>query len=313
MAICISDVNTVCDEIHNLVQMSGLHFVINQTPWSSYITIRRKFINPGVYNVTIKSPETVVTNQLKEKNEHLEQKLSEDKLELAEIAEELTNEKENNKKTVDYLDSKIDALENAKIANDSIIQNINAHFNSKVSELNSKVVELENFKKETHKMEKKALKKQKQKLLKVDKNRNDAGEKDVNENNLKDGVSRGEEISTDNSANTEPSSLLLPCSPTRQCSPPARRIPVLTTPPPSRCLARGPLATPPSPHTPPGLPPFTSTSSELQDNPSPTLSRYFDDCASLDFVQTKPNEPILTTEYIKNISKFSLVPRQKRN
>ena len=88
-----------------------------------------------------------MTNQLKEKNEHLEQKLSEDKLELAEIAEELTNEKENNKKTVDYLDSKIDALENAKIANDSIIQNINAHFNLKVSELNSKVVKLENFKK----------------------------------------------------------------------------------------------------------------------------------------------------------------------
>ena len=137
-------------------------------------------------------------------------------------------------------------------------------------------------------MEKKALKKQKQKLLKnVGKNRNDAGEKDANENNHKDDVSSGEEISTDNSANTESSSLLLHCSPTRQCSPPARRIPVLNTPPPRRCLARRPPATPPSLHTPPGLPPFSSTSSELQGNPSPTLSRYFADCASPDFVQKK--------------------------
>ena len=93
MAIHISDVNTVCDEIHNLVQMSSLHFVINQTPWFSYITIRRKFVIPGAYDVKIKSPETVVTNQLKERNKQLEHKLAEVELELEEIIEELINEK----------------------------------------------------------------------------------------------------------------------------------------------------------------------------------------------------------------------------
>ena len=31
------------NRIHDAVQRSGLHFVINQTPFSSYITIRRKF------------------------------------------------------------------------------------------------------------------------------------------------------------------------------------------------------------------------------------------------------------------------------
>ena len=92
--MCISDVNTVCDKIHNLVQMSGLHFVINQTPWSSYITIRRKFVNPGAYDVKVKSPETVVTNQLRERNKELEHKLAEVELALAEIEEEFTTEKE---------------------------------------------------------------------------------------------------------------------------------------------------------------------------------------------------------------------------
>ena len=36
--------NSICNKIHDFVQTSGLHFAINQTPYSSYITIRRKFI-----------------------------------------------------------------------------------------------------------------------------------------------------------------------------------------------------------------------------------------------------------------------------
>ena len=45
-------VKQVCQEIHNLVEESGLHFCINQTPFSSYITLRKKFIKPeaGVYS-----------------------------------------------------------------------------------------------------------------------------------------------------------------------------------------------------------------------------------------------------------------------
>ena len=112
MAISYSDVNKVCDEIHNLVQMSGLHFVINQTPWSSYITIRRKFVSPGACNVKLKSPETVVTNELKERKEQLEHKPADVEFTLAEIEEAFNNEKEKYKKSVDNLQSKINALEN---------------------------------------------------------------------------------------------------------------------------------------------------------------------------------------------------------
>ena len=43
-----NEANIACDRIHNLIQKSGLHFIINQTPWSSYITIRRKFVTPGM-------------------------------------------------------------------------------------------------------------------------------------------------------------------------------------------------------------------------------------------------------------------------
>ena len=39
--------NSVCNQIHDVIQSSGLHFAINQTPWSSFITIRRKFIDPN--------------------------------------------------------------------------------------------------------------------------------------------------------------------------------------------------------------------------------------------------------------------------
>ena len=41
----MSQVNKVLSHIHDVIQASGLHFMINQTPWSSYITIRRKFLD----------------------------------------------------------------------------------------------------------------------------------------------------------------------------------------------------------------------------------------------------------------------------
>ena len=34
----------ISNKIHSLIQSSGLHYAINQTPFSSYITIRHKFI-----------------------------------------------------------------------------------------------------------------------------------------------------------------------------------------------------------------------------------------------------------------------------
>ena len=37
-------VNKTIYKIHNLIETSGLHFVINSTPFSSYITIRKKLV-----------------------------------------------------------------------------------------------------------------------------------------------------------------------------------------------------------------------------------------------------------------------------
>ena len=306
-----SDVNSVCDHIHSLVQMSGLHFIINQTPWSSYITIRRKFVNPGGYSeVKSKCTEPVVMDQLKETIKDLENKLSKVESECVELEEEYNDEKEKHKKTVDYLNSKIDTLEKERNVKDEIIQNINSHFNTKVSDLNSKVEELEAFKKETYKTEKKVLKKQRQKCLKVaDKSNIEPEDKDINENILSEAIPRRDlksNILTDLSDKTKPLSLpVLHHTLSKRCSP-ARGVP---TTPSRRCSPeRRPLTTP-SPHTPPCLTKFSSASSPQ------TLACYFNKTTSSDLVQdsTETDKPFITTEYIKSIGKLSLVPRQKNS
>ena len=52
----------MCNKIHNTVEKSGLHYSINQTPFSSYITIRKKLINPEV-ELLSDSVETGVEDQ----------------------------------------------------------------------------------------------------------------------------------------------------------------------------------------------------------------------------------------------------------
>ena len=145
----MSDVNTICDRIHSLVQMSGLHFNITQTPWSSYITFRRKFVSPD-YKVNTKSTENVVVDQLKEikKTEVKNHKMAEVGIELVELDEEtFANEIEEYQKTITLLNSQIYTLKKDKDLKDEIIQNINAHFNTKVSELYTQVEELVALKK----------------------------------------------------------------------------------------------------------------------------------------------------------------------
>jgi predicted nucleic acid-binding Zn-ribbon protein len=69
-------VKQVCQEIHNLVEESGLHFSINQTPFSSYITLRKKFIKPeaGIYSdseaTDVVNPH-LVSEQLQAENNNL--------------------------------------------------------------------------------------------------------------------------------------------------------------------------------------------------------------------------------------------------
>ena len=95
-------------------------------------------MNPGAYNVKMNSPTTVVTDQL-------EHTLVE--LELAELEEKFNNEKNNHEKTLDNLQYEIETHEKEAKSKDLIIQNINSHFNLKVSELHAKVEELAEFKK----------------------------------------------------------------------------------------------------------------------------------------------------------------------
>ena len=42
----------ICNHIHDVIQSSGLYFVINQTPFSSYITIRKKIIGQISVNLS---------------------------------------------------------------------------------------------------------------------------------------------------------------------------------------------------------------------------------------------------------------------
>ena len=89
------DANVACSQIHEFVQASGLHFVIKQTPWSSYITLRKKFVNSDNFlngaNTHAMSPDLAT---LDEKNKQLENKVAKLELELVEAEEEYNKEKQ---------------------------------------------------------------------------------------------------------------------------------------------------------------------------------------------------------------------------
>ena len=176
------DVNTVSNSIHNLVQSSGLHFVINQTPWSSYITIRRKFLGPAPA-----AQPTLPRLGVSEQNEKLKHQIIALENALVNADEETKIAELKSKQVVENLHLKIDNLENSlveaqfelkkkeediaavekeKIVKDEIIENLNDGFNKKIADLKVKVKDLEKTRKEAVKKEKKAMKKKKQKARK---------------------------------------------------------------------------------------------------------------------------------------------------
>ena len=178
------DANTICNQIHNLVQTSGLHFVINQTPWSSYITIRRKFVGPAP---TIKPTLGSLDLGTSEQNEKLKQQIIALENAVVNAEEETMVAEHRADKVVQNLHLKIDDLEHLLSSSkfnlkqkeleitavekeikkkDDIIQNLNDGFNKKVIDLKEKVTCLEKFKKEVFKRERKVLKKLKQKSKK---------------------------------------------------------------------------------------------------------------------------------------------------
>lgn len=177
-----TNVNRVCNQIHELVQSSGLHFVINQTTWSSYITIRRKFVDPKSAH-DVKSSVAVYDElvDLREKNKLLENRVNDLERELVDTQEEDTTIENRAKETIKNLHSKIEtldctvaafefnlkkkgtaivALEKKIVVKDEIIQNINAGFNEKVAAQKVEIEGLEN----ALKKEKKILKRLRQKV-----------------------------------------------------------------------------------------------------------------------------------------------------
>ena len=103
---CLNDVNLVCNTIHNVIQSSGLHYQTNQTPWSIYITIRKKFIDPS-------SPFKLNSTNLdlSEKNKQLELKIAALENALVDTDEENRVTESRVKESVDNLHSKLAELE----------------------------------------------------------------------------------------------------------------------------------------------------------------------------------------------------------
>ena len=289
-----NDPNSVCMTIHNLIQTSGLHFIINQTPWSSYITIRKKFIGRGAVASNLCNDETkMFIDQIKS----LEKKLENLELELASMGED-------NKESANKLDLKIKALEAECVAHeqekqvkDEIIKNLNAGFRDKVNDLNAKIDSLEADKKVLIKKEKKTFKKLRQKSQKAE---NDGIELyDCNKNLLDYSIMQQAVVVQDDSVcevaqpeGLESSLPHLTLASTGSHSP--VRVPHIPS-------------TPPTSYTPPGLPPL-----QTQEQPIKTLSAYFAEPASDVIEDSFETEHVDMKEYVDNINKISLIPQLRR-
>ena len=141
-----TDVNSVLNKIHDLIQSSGLHFIINQTPWTSYITIRRKFVYPR--DSPVKPTNIDELFDLREENKQLKSRVRDLNEALVDTEEEFKIHENKAKVTVENLHDKIDRLEFS--------------FRDSQNNLNKKNAEFKNFEREAQKKEKKAKKKLKQ-------------------------------------------------------------------------------------------------------------------------------------------------------
>ena len=112
-----------------------------------------------------KCTDNVVVDQLKDINKRPEHKMAGVGIELVELEETFANEKEKHQQTINLLNSQIDTLKKEKDLKDEIIQNINAHFNTKVPDPNTKVEDLEVLKKDRLKTEKKNIKETKAEVV----------------------------------------------------------------------------------------------------------------------------------------------------
>ena len=126
MAAC--NANVICTRIHDVVQASGLNYIINQTPWSSYITIRKKFIS----SATSTSDHVIQDDAevLLGKNKQLGKKITNLELEMVNLEEVKKVQNNQYQELVYRLHIRIETLENNDAAlekdtkvKDGIIQN----------------------------------------------------------------------------------------------------------------------------------------------------------------------------------------------
>ena len=298
------DANFSCERIHNFIHSSGLHYIINQTPWSSYITIRKKLRAPAIAVEPSVDELSEEMRIIRERNKYLENKLEIVQQELLNAEEKNVKEKHDSEIKVDNLQAKIDKLENAikdkeaeieglekeKKKKDEIINNINAGLNKQVKDLSDKLDEVEAKNRKTLKDEKKAIKKQRQAAKKLDgdiifesKSAEHNIEKDKNENLLHYGQDCEKNLSIFPD---------IPLPVTSAILHPGVAI--------KQNQAGRPPCTPPSPHTPPGPPPA----------PAP-LTYYFGDSSIDMFKNTSKPKTAVTVDYIKSISKINLLPKSE--
>ena len=295
-----------CDIILRTLRESNLNFIVSETPFSIQICVRKRFINnynaPGQKKVGLKvKAEDALVNE----NAHLMDTLEEAKKTVDDL--KMTNNALQNK--LEKAESEVFKICNQKKVFEAKLEKMKDSDTKAISEAKMKSLEksvkakekliIENGKKLENAIELIGnleteiitLKEYNSKL------------KDVNENVIEDFP---EESKSKHGLNI--SSLpIVQISPARTTAPPG---------------------TPPSPHTPQGSPilsPLGNTSSlsrslDIQgvDTPSQaTLSNYFAQSPSERVkdqdTEKIPDSPSLLVDYVKNLSKLNLGPRQRRH
>lgn len=207
-----SYVNKTLNEIHNLIQTSGLHYVINSTPFSSYITIRKKLQNDE--QIPHKDAATSLAVTQRNNLADIKEKLATIKSRNASLEEALVRAEEDakeveaeNSEKVSRLHFKLDSIESSQHSlekelaakdftiealgkeikvKEEIINNINRGFNQKVEELKDKLECLEKEKKDAIRKEKKVKKKKYQKARKEEQKHESKRDELKENNNLKE-------------------------------------------------------------------------------------------------------------------------------
>ena len=103
--------NLSMNRIHDVVQKSGLHFVINQTPFSSYITIRRKFtFAEGNQQQTNNFENVIETQTSKVKVENLKSDLKDLEIKNKHLKEALVQSEEESKIAIIETEKRLDNI-----------------------------------------------------------------------------------------------------------------------------------------------------------------------------------------------------------